>query len=83
VDLGIRHIFPIHLANDAFGGTAVHNDLFNVLNRFLNGDWYSVRDASGTGVAFRLGFGGELGLGAGLPVRRRSLGPLVMCHAVW
>jgi microsomal dipeptidase-like Zn-dependent dipeptidase len=42
-DLGIRHIFPIHLANNAFGGTAVYEDLFNFLNAYLRGEFLEVR----------------------------------------
>lgn len=56
-DLGVRHIFPIHLANNAFGGTAVYNDTFDVLNRYLRDDYYEVRDASDSAVQFRLGEG--------------------------
>jgi microsomal dipeptidase-like Zn-dependent dipeptidase/lysophospholipase L1-like esterase len=54
-DLGVRHIFPIHLANNAFGGTAVYNDTFDVLNRYLRDDYYEVHDASDSAVQFRLG----------------------------
>jgi microsomal dipeptidase-like Zn-dependent dipeptidase len=42
-DLGVRHIFPIHLANNAFGGTAVYADLFNYLNAYLRGEFFDVR----------------------------------------
>jgi microsomal dipeptidase-like Zn-dependent dipeptidase len=44
-DLGVRHIFPIHLANNAFGGTAAYNGLFNLLNVFLRGEFLTVRGA--------------------------------------
>jgi microsomal dipeptidase-like Zn-dependent dipeptidase len=50
-DLGVRHIFPIHLANNAFGGTAVYNELFNVLNQHLRGEYLTVRGAA---LDFRL-----------------------------
>jgi len=52
-ELGVRHIFPIHLANNAFGGTAVYNDLFNVLNQHLRGESFRPRTAAG--LDFRLG----------------------------
>jgi microsomal dipeptidase-like Zn-dependent dipeptidase len=54
-DLGVRHMFPIHLANNAFGGSAIYNDLFNVINRFLRNDYFQVEDGSADGVEFRLG----------------------------
>jgi microsomal dipeptidase-like Zn-dependent dipeptidase len=54
-DLGVRHMFPIHLANNAFGGSAIYNDLFNVINRFLRDDYFQVEDGSAGGVEFRLG----------------------------
>ena len=44
-DLGVRHIFPIHLANNAFGGTAAYLSLFNVLNHHLRGEYLSLRGA--------------------------------------
>ena len=40
--LGVRHMFPIHLVNNAFGGTAAFNDMFNGLNAALRQQWYSV-----------------------------------------
>jgi microsomal dipeptidase-like Zn-dependent dipeptidase len=54
-DLGVRHLFPIHLTNNAFGGPAIYNDLFNVINRFLRMDYYQVEDGGADGVEFRLG----------------------------
>jgi microsomal dipeptidase-like Zn-dependent dipeptidase len=32
--LGVRYVFPIHVTDNAFGGAAVYNDLFNLANRF-------------------------------------------------
>lgn len=40
--LGIRYAFPIHLIDNAFGGTAVYNALFNLANRNINGNFFSV-----------------------------------------
>jgi microsomal dipeptidase-like Zn-dependent dipeptidase len=45
-DLGVRHIFPIHLANNAFGGTAVYENLFNYLNAFLRAAFLDVRTSA-------------------------------------
>ncbi|WP_201373910.1 membrane dipeptidase [Ktedonobacter robiniae] len=54
-DLGVRHLFPIHVANNAFGGTQMYMELFNVDNHYLRGKYYEVEDGSATGVQFRLG----------------------------
>lgn len=54
-DLGVRHVFPIHLTNNTFGGAAVYHDLFAVSNRFMTGDYFRVEDASRSGIEFRLG----------------------------
>ncbi len=43
---GIRHVFPIHLTDNAFGGAAVYNDFFNLSNRWVNGSFFGVTDCS-------------------------------------
>jgi microsomal dipeptidase-like Zn-dependent dipeptidase len=54
-DLGVRHLFPVHLTNNALGGAAIYNDLFNVLNRRQRGHYFEVEDGSAQGVQYRLG----------------------------
>lgn len=39
---GLRYIFPVHLMNNSFGGTAVGNDLLNVANKHLNHEAFEV-----------------------------------------
>ncbi len=39
---GIRYVFPIHLIDNAFGGTAVYKVLFNYANKNQNGRYFSV-----------------------------------------
>ncbi len=51
---GIRMLIPIHLADNAFGGTAIYLDMFNTLNYYLNGEYFSVEDGNEVGVQFRL-----------------------------
>lgn len=60
---GVRLINPIHLADNALGGTAIFNDLFNCLNHYLTRKWtpylpepfYEVDQASKTsGIEFLL-----------------------------
>jgi microsomal dipeptidase-like Zn-dependent dipeptidase len=53
-DLGIRQITPIHLTDNAFGGTAVYMRLLDILNIFVTGRHYNVENAFETGVRYRL-----------------------------
>jgi microsomal dipeptidase-like Zn-dependent dipeptidase len=50
---GIRMMTPLHLANNSFGGTAVYDDKFNLLNHYLRGRFLDVQGSSS--VSFRLG----------------------------
>jgi microsomal dipeptidase-like Zn-dependent dipeptidase len=51
---GVRQVTPIHLTDNAFGGAAVYNRMFDALNKAVSGSHYIVEDASPTGVAYRL-----------------------------
>jgi microsomal dipeptidase-like Zn-dependent dipeptidase len=53
-NLGIRQITPIHLTDNAFGGTAVYMRLLDILNIFVTGNHYDVENAFETGVRYRL-----------------------------
>jgi hypothetical protein len=44
-DEGVRYIFPIHLLDNAFGGTATYKDLFNVSNTRESGAPWSLKCA--------------------------------------
>ncbi len=52
-DQGFRMMTPLHLANNSFGGAAVYDDKFNLLNHFLRGRYFDVEGQPGLG--FRLG----------------------------
>ena len=52
--LGVRQITPIHLANNAFGGTAIYLRFLETVNLFLSGEGWTVEDAWETGVRYRL-----------------------------
>jgi microsomal dipeptidase-like Zn-dependent dipeptidase len=54
-DLGVRYIFPIHITNNVFGGTALYNSGFNVANKYNTGRTFvpEAVDASG-GISFKL-----------------------------
>ncbi len=51
---GIRQITPIHLVNNAFGGTAIYLRFLETVNLFVTGDRWTVEDAWKTGVRYRL-----------------------------
>jgi microsomal dipeptidase-like Zn-dependent dipeptidase len=63
-DLGVRHIFPIHNFNNAYGGPATWQDAIDVGNRASEGHWWSptsetnaasaIIDCSGQGYGFKL-----------------------------
>ena len=40
---GVRYIFPIHLLDNAFGGTATYQDLMNYSNFRENGQWWTLQ----------------------------------------
>lgn len=54
-ELGIRHIFPIHLADNQVGGAAIYNDLFDFVNSYTNGKPFEAMSAPDGDVQFRLG----------------------------
>ena len=41
-DFKVRHVIPIHLINNSFGGTAVYSDVFNSENNWINNSFYTV-----------------------------------------
>lgn len=53
-DLGVRQITPVHLTDNAFGGCAVYNRWFDLLNFKVTGRHYEVEDAFASGVRYRL-----------------------------
>lgn len=42
-DKGLRYIFPVHLVNNSFGGTAIAGNMLNIANRFLNGEAFQIQ----------------------------------------
>jgi microsomal dipeptidase-like Zn-dependent dipeptidase len=53
-EVGVRHVFPIHLFDNAFGGAAVYQDFFNIGNLILSGQYLDVEDCSTEGIEYRL-----------------------------
>jgi microsomal dipeptidase-like Zn-dependent dipeptidase len=52
---GVRHLFPIHVANNAFGGSALYNDLFDYANRLTTGAFFTKRECASEGFAHKAG----------------------------
>jgi microsomal dipeptidase-like Zn-dependent dipeptidase len=57
--LGVRQITPIHLTNNAFGGTAIYMRFLETINIFVTGERWDVEDAWNSGVRYRLDFDGD------------------------
>jgi len=41
---GVRHVFPVHLYDNAFGGAAIFNPLFNYANKLSRGQFFTVEE---------------------------------------
>ncbi|RPI85847.1 MAG: hypothetical protein EHM41_09910 [Chloroflexi bacterium] len=52
--LGVRQITPIHMTNNAFGGTAIYMRFLETVNVFITGEPWTVEDAWQTGVRYRM-----------------------------
>jgi hypothetical protein len=48
---GVRQITPIHLTNNAFGGTAIYMRFLETVNVFITGEPWTVEDAAWTRTA--------------------------------
>ncbi len=55
-ELGVRYIFPVHLNNTIFGGSALANSTLNVANKFVTGKEFIPEQISTkeSGIGFRL-----------------------------
>jgi microsomal dipeptidase-like Zn-dependent dipeptidase len=53
-ELGVRQITPIHLTNNAFGGTAIYLRFLETVNLYVTGERWTIDDAWETGVRYRL-----------------------------
>jgi microsomal dipeptidase-like Zn-dependent dipeptidase len=54
-DQGVRHVFPIHNFDNAFGGAATWMSTIEVGNRIVEDHWWSSRECSGDGYGIGLG----------------------------
>jgi len=54
--MGVRHVFPIHVFDNRFGGAAQYNTLFYIGNPIVTGSLFSERDCSPEGYAYQISF---------------------------
>ena len=50
---GVRHLFPVHVFDNAFGGAAIYNPLFNWGNRIAQGAYFTPRECAPEGYRFK------------------------------
>lgn len=66
---GVRYVFPIHLLDNKFGGTAIYSNLFNMATKFSTNSFYKVESST---IKYRLGIspaiGGDFSVIQGIPV---------------
>jgi hypothetical protein len=53
---GVRHIFPVHDFDNAFGGAATFGTLINSGNRLVRGEYFDVRECKDEGYNFKFDF---------------------------
>ncbi|MGH9458320.1 MAG: hypothetical protein ACRD2J_11860 [Thermoanaerobaculia bacterium] len=53
-DRGVRHIFPVHVFDNAFGGASIYDSLFNVGNKVVNGSYFDAVTCTEPGYDFAL-----------------------------
>ncbi|MCA9540159.1 MAG: membrane dipeptidase [Myxococcales bacterium] len=46
IDIGVRHVFPVHVLDNAFGGAAQYNWMFIVANVLKNGRMFRVEECA-------------------------------------
>ena len=52
-EAGVRHLFPVHLSDNAFGGSAIwYNGVYDLLSWYLRGEYQTVKEDKS--VAFTL-----------------------------
>ncbi|MEW6681833.1 MAG: membrane dipeptidase, partial [Nitrospirota bacterium] len=56
-DIGVRHVFPVHNADNAFGGTALYNEVFDANNAVITGKFWDLAGCpEDLGMEFRVGW---------------------------
>lgn len=51
---GVRHFFPVHVFDNAYGGAALyHPQVFNLGNHIVTGSWFGAEDCSAEGYTYQ------------------------------
>jgi microsomal dipeptidase-like Zn-dependent dipeptidase len=82
-NMGVRHIFPIHNFDNAFGAPAAWQDAINVGNDVSEGNFYNVVDCSASNYGFSMNTTQEsleLALGFSYPI---GFGPVGYPTGTW
>jgi microsomal dipeptidase-like Zn-dependent dipeptidase len=53
-DMGVRHIYPLHNADNGFGGTGLYNDIFGLNTRVINGEWFDITNDCDPRIDFHM-----------------------------
>jgi hypothetical protein len=53
-DMGVRHIYRLHNADNGFGGTGLYNDLFTINTKAIDGEWFDVTNDCDPRLDFHL-----------------------------
>lgn len=80
---GVRYVFPVHLVDSVFGGTAAYDDMFNVANLYEDNDVWHLTCANNpqTDGLIKYQFGGNVGKwGADLVAKLQAQGLPVPLH---
>lgn len=85
---GVRYIFPIHLVNNKFGGSAVYSLLFNLSNKYTNsrplpwgasiptGMMFNMQTATDSRIQYTLNLTGDVPSGGGMNAAIVGIGAL-------
>src|SRR4029450_9338144 len=60
-DKGVRHIHPIHLFDNGFGGPAIFDEMVNYGNAITNGNFFQTRECASDGFEFKIRAGTGVG----------------------
>jgi microsomal dipeptidase-like Zn-dependent dipeptidase len=52
---GVRHFFPVHVVDNAFGGSAMYEPLFTYANKIVTSDFFGQRNCGGEGFQYKTG----------------------------
>lgn len=79
-DMDVRYLFPIHMSNNAFGGTAVNSELFALISKYYTNNYIEVDNVCNEGLGYDLKVYDVFSIGATfdrIGLRSRDVGYIV------